>query len=87
MKIKLKSIDIIDENELLKRVEYKYSLDNKSGLLKIELTMYKSIDELEYFLLNLKHLYKYNKDIEYNCFCKNNKYKVFKDNIQCIKMY
>ena len=44
-----------------KRIEYIYSLGDSSGLLKIELTMYNKVDELENFLLHLKDLYKFDK--------------------------
>lgn len=87
MKIKLNRINNIDQNDILKRIEYIYSLDDSSGLLKIELTMYNKVDELENFLLHLKDLYKFNKSIEYKCYYKNYKYLVKDDNISKIKMY
>lgn len=87
MKIKINKIEKINENELLKRVEYRYGIDDSSGLLKIELTMYNNIDELEYFLQHLKDLYKFDKEITYIVYYKNYLYKVFKENITKVKMY
>ena len=70
--------------EILKEVEYNYSLGDSSGLLKIELTMYNEIDEEEYFIEQMYNLYKLNEFIVYY-----GKYKFIynKGNISKIKMY
>ena len=70
--------------ELLKDVEYNYSIEDSSGLLKIELTMYNEIDEEEYFIEQMYNLYKLNEFIVYH-----DKYKFIynKGNIRKFKMY
>ena len=70
--------------EILKEVEYNYSIEDSSGLLKIELTMYNEIDEEEYFVEQMNKLYKLDDFIVYH-----GKYKFIynKGNIRKIKMY
>ena len=70
--------------EILKDVEYNYSIGDSSGLLKIELTMYNEIDEEEYFVEQMNKLYRIDEFIVYH-----SKYKFIynKGNILKIKMY
>ena len=70
--------------EVLKDVEYNYSIGDSSGLLKIDLTMYNEIDEEEYFVEQMNKLYRIDEFIVYH-----NKYKLIynKGNITKIKMY
>jgi hypothetical protein len=44
--------------EILKDVEYNYSIGDSSGLLKIDLTMYNDIDEEEHFIEQMNKLYR-----------------------------
>lgn len=70
--------------ELLKDVEYNYSIEDSSSLLKLELTMYNEIDEEEYFIEQMYNLYKLDEFIVYH-----GKYKFIynKGNIRKFKMY
>ncbi len=56
---------IVKEGDILKEVEYKYTIDKSSGLLKIDLTMYNEIDEEEYFIEAMKKLYRLDEFIVY----------------------
>lgn len=80
MRIKIKRIDIIDKNDLLKRVEYCYSLEGSSGILKIEQSLYNELDEFEYFMKSvIPNLYKYDKKALYIYYYKNFKYSLYPD--------
>lgn len=80
MKIKIKQIETIDKNDLLKRVEYRYSIGDSSGILKIEQTMYNNIDELRYFIETIiPNLYKYDKPSLFIYYYKNYKYSLYPD--------
>lgn len=80
MRIKINRIDIIDKNDLLKRVEYRYSIGDSSGILKIEQSIYNTIDEIEYFMRSIiPNLYKYDKRPLYIYYYKNFKYSLYPD--------
>lgn len=70
--------------EILKEVEYKYSIGDSSGLLKIDLTMYNEIDEEEFFVEQMNKLYRLDEFVVYH-----GKYKFTynRGNINKIKMY
>ena len=89
MRIKLNKINNIDKNDLLKRVEYVYSIEDSSGLLKIEQTLYNNINELEYFIKDIiPNLYKFDKKILYTVYHKNFKYTVYPDGrLEKFRMY
>lgn len=70
--------------EVIKDVEYVYSIEDSSGLLKMKLTMYNDIEEVEYFINQLYNLYKIE---HFTCFYHNYKYLYDKGNIVKIKMY
>lgn len=70
--------------DLVKEVEYRYSIEDSSGLLKIELTMYNDIDEVEQFINQLSKLYRLEDFIVYHS---KFKYLYDKGNIVKIKMY
>ena len=77
MKIKIKKIETIDKNDLLKRVEYRYSIGDSSGILKIEQSIY-NIDELRYFIETIiPNLYKFDKPSLYIYYYKNYKYSLY----------
>ena len=78
MKIKIKQIETIDKNDLLKRVEYRYSIGDSSGILKIEQSIYNNIDELRYFIETvIPNLYKFDKPSLYIYYYKNYKYSLY----------
>lgn len=82
-KFKLRGFDS-NIGDIIKRVEYRYSIEDSSGLLKIELTMYNDIDEVEYFIDNMNKLYRIDEFIVYH---QKFKYIYNKGNISKIKMY
>ena len=78
MKINIKKIETIDKNDFLKRVEYRYSIGDSSGILKIEQSMYNNIDELRYFIETvIPNLYKRDKSSLYIYYYKNYKYSLY----------
>lgn len=59
MKIKLRSFDtVIYTEEHIQEVEYLYSIDDSSGLLKIELTIPEEADPVESFIHHVKDIYR-----------------------------
>ena len=89
MKIKLKSINKIDQNDILKRVEYLYSIEDSTGQLKIEQTMYNKMDEIDYFMNNIiPNLYKFDKPVLIIYYYKNFKYSRYPDGrLEKFRMY
>ena len=78
MKINIKKIETIDKNDLLKRVEYRYSIGDSSGILKIEQSMYNDINELRYFIESIiPNLYKFKTPSLYIYYYKNYKYSLY----------
>ena len=90
MKIKLRSFStLIYTEEHIQEVEYLYSIDDSSGLLKIDLTIPEEADPVEQFAIHIKDLYRgYN---IYNIYHGKWKYNIFSDNtafqFNKIKMY
>lgn len=83
-KFRLKNVKPTFEDGIIKEIEYNYSIEDSSGLLKMELTMYNGIDEVEYFIQSLYNLYKLD---HFTCYYKNKKYLYDKGSIIEIKMY
>ncbi len=90
MKIKLRSFStVIYTEEHVQEVEYLYSIDDSSGLLKIDLTIPEEADPVEQFAIHIKYLYRgYN---NYNIYHGKWKYSLFNDNnafqLNKIRMY
>ena len=89
MKIKIKQIETIDKNDLLKRVEYRYLIGDSSGILKIEQSIYNDINEIDYFIETIiPNLYKFDKPTLYTYYYKNYKFSLYPDGtIEKYRMY
>ena len=58
-KFKLKTIyDLIDPDEHIQDVRYKYSIDESCGLLEINLVIPEEADTVEQFVIHMKDLYR-----------------------------
>ena len=57
--------DKIDVDEHIQEISYKYSLEDSSGLLEINLTIPEEDDPLRAFIYSISNLYKYNVPIDY----------------------
>lgn len=90
MRIKLRSFDSnVFPDEKIQDVFYRYSIEDSSGVLEINLTMSEENDPVEQFILKIKDLYKgFN---TYNIYCFNYKYTLLVDNnsyqLNKVKMY
>ena len=51
--------DRIDTDEHIQEISYKYSLEDSSGLLEINLTIPEEDDPLRAFIYSISNLYKY----------------------------
>ena len=57
--------DKIDTDEHIQEISYKYSLEDSSGLLEINLTIPEEDDPVRAFIYSISNLYKYNVPIDY----------------------
>ena len=57
--------DKIDVDEHIQEISYKYSLEDSSGLLEINLTIPEEDDPLRAFIYSISNLYKYNIPVDY----------------------
>ena len=66
IKFTLKNFDIvIYTEEHIQEVRYRYTIEDSTGLLEIYLTIPEEADPVEYFVLHIKDLYKYNIPVDY----------------------
>ena len=66
IKFTLKNFDsVIYTEEHIQEVRYRYSIDDSMDLLEIFLTIPEEADQVEYFVLHIKDLYKYNVPVDY----------------------
>lgn len=77
IKFTLKNFDVvIYTEEHTQEVRYRYSIDDSFGLLEINLTIPEEADQVEYFVLHIKDLYKYNVPVDYIVYHGKWKYKL-----------